>query len=176
MKRIEQRIKEKEIKESKEAEDTLKKRKDKVEEHESKEKEEIRKEMREIKKVIEERERRNNLAIRDLKKENRSMKEVAEEFLEKKFGIGKKIKKSYVVGRREREAIIVEMDQWKTKEKVMKEKKKLGIRRIFIDSDVTVEERQIQRKLRERARKEKMEGKTVKVGYKKMEIQGKSFV
>jgi len=70
----------------------------------------------------------------------------------------------------------MEIDQWETKEKIIKEKKKLGNRKIFIDSDLTVEERQIQRKLKERARKERMEGKTVKVGYKKMEIQGKSFV
>jgi len=49
----------------------------------------------------------------------------------------------------------VELDQWETKEKIIKEKKKLGNRKIFIDR--TVEERQIQRKLRERARKERRE-------------------
>jgi len=64
----------------------------------------------------------------------------------------------------------MEIDQWETKEKIIKEKKKLGNRKIFIDSDLTVEERQIQRKLRERTRKKRMEGKTVKVGYKKIEI------
>jgi len=52
-----------------------------MEEQEAKAKEEIKKEMRELKKIIEERdrkERRNNIVIRGLKKENRCMKKVAE--------------------------------------------------------------------------------------------------
>lgn len=34
----------------------------------------------------------------------------------------------------------------------------------------------MQRKLRERAREEKMEGRRMKVGYRKIEIQGKVYV
>jgi len=63
-----------------------------------------------MKKVIEERERnerRNDIVIRGLKKENMCMKKVAEEFLEQQFGVEEKIKKSYVVGKGEKVAVVV---------------------------------------------------------------------
>jgi len=63
-----------------------------------------------MKKVIEERERnerRNDIVIRGLKKENMCMKKVAEEFLEQQFGVEEKIKKSYVVGKGEKVVVVV---------------------------------------------------------------------
>lgn len=47
---------------------------------------------------------------------------------------------------------------------------------IFIDHDMTKEERELQRRLKERARKEREGGKKVKVGYRKMYIASELYV
>lgn len=47
---------------------------------------------------------------------------------------------------------------------------------IFIDHDMTKEEREVQRRLKERARKERERGKKVKVGYRKMYIESELYV
>lgn len=47
---------------------------------------------------------------------------------------------------------------------------------IFIDYDMTKEEREVQRRLKERARKEREGGKKVKVGYRKMYIESELYV
>lgn len=47
---------------------------------------------------------------------------------------------------------------------------------IFIDHDMTKEEREVQRRLKERARKEREGRKKVKVGYRKMYIESELYV
>lgn len=44
--------------------------------------------------------------------------------------------------------IIVELNDWEVKEKIMKEKKKLVGRRVYIDHDMSQEERGVQRRAR----------------------------
>ncbi|CAL1680915.1 unnamed protein product [Lasius platythorax] len=139
---------------------------------------ETREEVKKIKKAMEDRERkerRNNLIITELKKEKKNIYETTREFLEE-FGVIEGVKRIQAVGKEGREMIIVEMSSREEKEGIMKVKKKLGSRRVYIDHDLTMEEREVQRKLRERAREEKMEGRRVKVGYRKIEIQGKLYV
>lgn len=72
--------------------------------------------------------------------------------------------------------VIVEMEKWEEKEKIMKEMKANYMVGIFIDHDMTKEEREVQRRLKERARKEREGGKKVKVGYRKMYIEGELYV
>jgi hypothetical protein len=45
----------------------------------------------------------------------------------------------------------------------------------YIDDDLTKEERETQKKLRELAREEKDRGKRVKIGYRKIQINGEWF-
>ncbi|XP_024876780.1 uncharacterized protein PF11_0207-like [Temnothorax curvispinosus] len=137
-------------------------------------------EVRRLKRIMDEREkkeRRNNITIRGLRKGKSSLKEEAKEFLGKEFGIIKEnVKGVQVVGREGKEIIIVEMEDGEGKETIMKRKSKLFGGNIFIDHDLTKEEREVQRLLRERARKERVEGKKVKVGYRKMYIENEMYV
>lgn len=78
-----------------------------------------------MKRIIEDKERKDrkkNIVIRGLRNEKEEAKEVGKEFLEKEFGAGGKIKTE---GKEKREVIIVEMEDWQAKEKIMKEKSKL---------------------------------------------------
>lgn len=58
----------------------------------------------------------------------------------------------------------------------MKMKKKLYGKQLFIDHDLTHEERDVQAKIRTRAKEEKANGNQVKVGYKKMVVNGTKWV
>lgn len=109
-----------------------------------------------MKKAMEDRERkerRNNLIIRGLNKGNRNIYETMREFLEKRFGVVEGVKRIQAMGKEGREVIIVEMNSWEEKKGIMKIKKKLGNRKVYIDHDLTMEEREVQRKLRERKKR-----------------------
>ncbi|XP_071579271.1 uncharacterized protein [Temnothorax nylanderi] len=164
----------------------VKQNKGKVESREGKReaKDEIGQKVRRLKRIIEEkekRERRNKIVIRGLNTntKTRSIKDVAREFLEHEFKVKEEVKSVQTVGMEGREVVIIELEDWEIKEKIMKEKKKLkdkSVGRIYIDHNMTKTEREVQRKIRERARIKKEDGKIVKVGYKKMNIGGKQYV
>jgi hypothetical protein len=64
------------------------------------------------------------------------------------------------------------MEEWSEKEKVMKQKGKLREKKetekIFIDNDLTKQEREIQKKLRTIGKEERRQGKEVNVRYRKI--------
>lgn len=97
-------------------------------------------------------------------------KEEAKAFLEKEFGAKESIKELQLIRRENgRGVVIIEMEKWEEKEKIMKEKSKLYGR----NSSTT---REVQRRLKERARKEREGGKKVKVEYRKMYIESELYV
>jgi len=55
-------------------------------------------------------------------------------------------------------------------------KKKLGSRQIYIDHDLTQEEREVQRKLRVVARGERTKGRRTRVVYRRIEIEGQLYI
>jgi len=74
-----------------------------------------------------------------------------------------------------REMVIIQMESWERKE-IMRRKKTLGSREIYIDNDLTQEESEMQRKLRDIARGEKADGRRAKVGHRKIEIEDQMYV
>jgi len=78
-------------------------------------------------------------------------------FLEEEFEVKEEVKEMQIAGRDEREMII--MDSWERKEKIMRRKKKFGGKEIYIDNDLSQEESEVQRKLREIAMRERMQGR-----------------
>lgn len=64
------------------------------------------------------------------------------------------IKKIEIIGKKGRQVAVVELINWEVKQKIMKEKKKLGWKKIYIDHDLTRREREVQRIIGERAYKE----------------------
>lgn len=133
---------------------------------------ETRIEPRKLKRTMGKRKKKKEQQFRGLKKKERSIKETAEMFL-KEFDVKEGVKRMQIVGREGREVVIVEMDSWERKEEIMRRKRNLETRRICIDHDMTEEARDVQKKLRERVREEKMEEKKVKVRYRKIEMTGK---
>ncbi|KAJ3635361.1 hypothetical protein MTP99_008274 [Tenebrio molitor] len=126
----------------------------------------------------ERRRRKNNMVImvitecRGEGKSKQQIKEDIEKFI--KINIEEaKVKNCYNINK---DQVLVEVEEWSGKEKVMKQKGKPGgkkeTEKIFIDNNLTKQEREIQKKLRAIAKKEKREEKEVKVGYMKITIEG----
>lgn len=74
-----------------------------------------------------------------------------------------------------RDMLLVCLNDYQKKQEIMKNKSKLRGRDIFIENDLTLEERKIAAKLRQIAREEREKGKQVRIGYKKIHVDGKLF-
>lgn len=141
--------------------------------------EETRREVVKMKKKMEEiekQERKNRIIIKGLEISEENMQDTVRSFLEENFKIAKQIKEIMIVGRERGKAAVVEMMDWKAKQEIMREKNKLRGKTIFIDHDMSKEEKEIQRKIVERAKDEKKKGRKAKIGYKKLYIEGRKFV
>jgi len=85
----------------------------------------------------ERRERKNNLVIKGLRgKRKKNLIESAQKFLEEEFEVKRGVKEVQIARGEGREVIIIQMDSWERKEEIMKKKKKLGSRKIYIDNDL----------------------------------------
>ncbi|XP_017889191.1 golgin subfamily A member 6-like protein 22 [Ceratina calcarata] len=136
-------------------------------------------EVKRIHRKLEERERRekkNKIVIRGLEVPKREAKEKTRQFLTEEFGVKEGIVGIEIIGGGEIAKVsIVEMENWEAKQEVMKKKGKLRGKRIYIDHDMTQEERRVQKLLREKAREEINEGREAKVGYRKIKILNKWY-
>lgn len=68
------------------------------------------------------------------------------------------------------------MKDWSQKSGVMQNKNRLKGSRIYLEHDYTTEERNIQNETKKIAKTEKDKGKKVKMGYRKLFVDGKSYV
>lgn len=122
--------------------------------------------------------RRNNIIIYGLKMDTNEgyiLKEEAEKFLKEQLEIEVTVKKANRIGQ---QVCLVALNNMEDKIKVMENKSKLRKMendRIYINNDLTKKERDIQKSIRKRAEEEKKEGRNVKIGYQKLEIDGKQW-
>ncbi|XP_033221981.1 golgin subfamily A member 6-like protein 22 [Belonocnema kinseyi] len=121
----------------------------------------------------EKRERKNNIVVRGLQRENSAI-ERARLFLEENIKVDGRIKEAYEIGREENnKVLVIKLETWEMKRKILERKPNLKGTSIFVDDDLTKSEREVQRKIREVARRERENGKEVKVGYRKIKINDK---
>lgn len=127
----------------------------------------------------ERRERKNNIVVKGIQNKNErgGIEGQVRALLEREFKVGETIEKVEKITGAGREMVVVKMANSEAKFKIMSEKKKLKERKekIFIDDDLTQEERGIQRIIKERGRKEREEGRQVRIGYRKMQINGRKL-
>lgn len=92
--------------------------------------------------------------------------------MEENFGVKAKLEKIRIQGKEEKRVIIARLSQWEDKVEIMRKKKNLGDRKIYINHDLTIEERMMQRKLSDIAKEKKQKNNRVKIGYRKLCING----
>lgn len=126
----------------------------------------------------ERRERRKNMIIKGIEIQGKNIKEEIEEWIKEKLGTVQTIKKAekLVLDTNKRgkriEGVLIRMQDLEKKREIMINRKNLKGTNIFIDDDLTKKEREIQKKIRERAEEERKKGNRTRIGYQKLEING----
>ena len=124
------------------------------------------------------RDKRKNIIISGGKfhLDKEGVSKAVEQFMKNKLGINANIDEITVINQGQKSPkVLVKLLKMEDKKLIMKNKKKLKDLNefIFIDDDLTKDERDIQKRVREVAKKERKLGKRVKIGLKKLNINGK---
>lgn len=145
------------------------------------ESEEMKRELDGLKRVVgslEREKRERNIVITGRSVEEESPRKLAEDigkFLEEHLGVRTQVRAAYRLGQK---VCLAQFDSLQEKERIMKNKHKLkdfSGERIYINNDLTLEEREMQKQIRGRAREEKSEGKLVRVGLGRITIDGREW-
>lgn len=169
----------KEIEQSKVEVVCIKNETDKMKEEWRKDREELTNKLMRVEEEIERVERdkvRNRLVVSGidmLTNDDGEVKEILEQAIKRELKIHVQARKAYKIGPKR---CILEMDRWEDKLTILKEKAKLKGKNIYIDSELTHKEREIQKKIRDIAREEKRKGIKVRVRYQRLELNDKVFV
>lgn len=128
----------------------------------------------EIKARKEEREKRkNNIIIKGLQTEHQNTQREVEKLIEEKLQIPAKTLDAFKINKPGKGGIIlVKMESWDKKQEMMKRAKKLKGTEIYLDHDLTIEDRKIQYEIRSIAKEENKKGNKTKIEYKKLVIEG----
>lgn len=127
---------------------------------------------------IEKEKRRNNIVIQGIPIDTRDeeiLKENMHTFITRNMNINVRIKNARKIGEK---ICLVELENGNDKRLIMRNKNKLKEikeHKIYINDDMSKEQREIQRKIRIQARKEETEGKTTKIGNGKLIINGEEW-
>jgi hypothetical protein len=116
---------------------------------------------------------RNNLVITGVEmniNNEEMLRDAVKNMIEKELGVKAKIKRAFKIGQKR---CIIELRDWPDKLAILKEKGKLRGTDIFIDSELTRKEGEIQKKIRDAAKEQRIKGANVKIRYQKLEINGK---
>ncbi|KAJ3621257.1 hypothetical protein MTP99_003410 [Tenebrio molitor] len=124
----------------------------------------------------EKKERKNNVIITGIGAISGNVERGVEEWLEREIGVKVNVKEAFKINKDK--MMLAKIENWEQKKNIMLSKSKLKEKkgeRMYIDGDLTKEERETQKKLRELAREERDRGKRVKIGYRKIQINGDWF-
>lgn len=119
--------------------------------------------------------KKNNIVIKGISITDEDTVGMLKDFIKQKLNVEAKIKTAYRMGKNNRFTYVAEMENWDKKQEVMKNKHQLKGTKVYIDNDLTVEERKIQTTLREIAKDNIGKGKKVKIGYQKLIINDEIY-
>lgn len=121
----------------------------------------------------EKKERKCNLVIKGLQIEENEKEKSLEKFIKNTMNIETRVKKAFKMNKKgNSDIILAEMETWEEKQAIMTNKSKLRGSAIYIENDMTIEERKIQAEIRKLSRAERERGKRTTIGYKKLFING----
>lgn len=119
--------------------------------------------------------KRNNIVIKGLKihaEDKREIKESVEEFIKQNLKIDAKPKSVHKINNA---VCVAECANFEEKIRILENKNKLRQYKdamIFIENDLTVKEREEQKKIRDIAKQEREKGKNVQIGFNRLTVDG----
>lgn len=114
-------------------------------------------------------ERKNNIILKGKEFDIGNLTQNIEDFFKKELQLEIQIEEAYKIRHaNEKEWVLIKTRAWEDKKRIMKNKYKLKGEKIYIDNDLTVKERLIQKKLKEIAENEKKKETGHKLDIKKL--------
>ncbi|EZA59751.1 hypothetical protein X777_16232 [Ooceraea biroi] len=126
----------------------------------------------------ERRERRNNIIMKGegIPTEG-SPKEIIKQTLRQELQIEADIEDAYWIKREQsRRMLVAKLRSWQQKKEILIKKSKMKGKKLYIDNDLTKKERDVQKEITGIARTKREQGWEVKIGYKKLIANGKTFI
>ncbi|KAK4872933.1 hypothetical protein RN001_014962 [Aquatica leii] len=120
--------------------------------------------------------KKNNIIIKGTTAQDNNLKVWLKELIKKETGARIEVETVYKIGKQKPKMVITKLKNFEQKMEVIKNKYKLGGKNIYIDSDLTYEEQKTQEIIRKIAKEEKNKGNSIKVSYKKLEINGVKYI
>ena len=119
-------------------------------------------------------EKKCNIVINGINFKSENARELDEEinkFINTELKIKSDVSSSYKIANKN--VYIAKCFSFAEKSSIMKNKYKLQGKKVFINNDYTKKEIEVQKKLKELAKEEQKKGKKTKIGYRKIQIDGK---
>ncbi|RLU18088.1 hypothetical protein DMN91_010331 [Ooceraea biroi] len=126
----------------------------------------------------ERRERRNNIIMKGegIPTEG-SPKEIIKQTLRQELQIEADIEDAYWIKREQgRRMLVAKLGSWQQKKEILIKKSKMKGKKLYIDNDLTKKERDVQKEITGIVRTKRERGEEVKIGYKKLIANGKTFI
>lgn len=116
------------------------------------------------------REKRNNIIIKNAQIKGENSSKAVEDYIREKLSVEVKINEAFELTKG---ILLAKVQSWKEKKMIMENTQKLRNTNVYIEHDMTVEERKIQKELRQLAKEQREKGSEAKVGYQKIIIDKK---
>ncbi|RLU27393.1 hypothetical protein DMN91_001197 [Ooceraea biroi] len=125
----------------------------------------------------ERRERRNIIMKGEGIPTEGSPKEIIKQTLRQELQIEADIEDAYWIKREQsRRMLVAKLRSWQQKKEILIKKSKMKGKKLYIDNDLTKKERDVQKEITGIARTKREQGWEVKIGYKKLIANGKTFI
>ncbi|XP_025269024.1 trichohyalin-like [Camponotus floridanus] len=125
----------------------------------------------------ERRERRNNITLKgeDLSREG-PPKRIIEQIMRQELQVEADVEEAYWIRREQRGGMLIaKLKSWQQKREILAKKSKLKGKKLYIDNDLTKKKRDVQKEIAEIAKLERERGNQVKIGYKKIMVNERTF-
>lgn len=119
----------------------------------------------------------NNIIIKDLERGENSLLESVVHFLHAEFGVSNAVwdVRETSMKFNNVKTIVVKLNSRHVKEEIMRQKSKLGRRKIFIEHELSSTELEVYKEIKIKARELRDRGRAVKIGYRKIRLDGEWF-
>lgn len=116
--------------------------------------------------------KKNNIIIKNSQINGDNIQDKVKNFISEKLNIETSLSDAYEI---KKGVILAKIENWTQKRLIMEKKMLLKGTNTYIDNDLTAQEMNIQKQLRDIAKEKRAKGNSVKVGYKKIIINNRKY-
>lgn len=123
--------------------------------------------------MLERKDRKNNIIIKGVNTDEIKGNDKTEDYIKESLGVDVSVRSVQQI---KNSMLLVQLESWEEKMEVMGNKKKLKGSKVYIENDLTKEERRIQAEIRKVAQEERKKGKKAVARYNKLLVNDQVWI